>query len=59
MGDIEEAMKQAKASIQIEGFEIKPEHTKIVKLILENKISEQEFDAAVKKMVFGDNRQNN
>lgn len=58
MKNVEAAMKQAKASIQIEGGKITPEMTRLVSLILEKKITEVEFIEMVNQMVES-NRQNN
>ncbi len=40
---IEQGMKQAKASLLLEGFEVKPEHDILVRSRLTGEISEEEF----------------
>ncbi|MEK5216701.1 hypothetical protein [Psychrobacillus sp. FSL H8-0487] len=58
MDNIEAAMKQAKASIQIEGGKITPEMTRLVRLILEEKITEEEFAEALNQMIHNSRKNN-
>lgn len=48
---LENAMKQAKVSNEIENLEVKNEHTELVKARLKNEISEEEFQEKVKQLV--------
>ncbi|MGF7535479.1 hypothetical protein AAGG74_17645 [Bacillus mexicanus] len=48
---LENAMKQAKVSNEIENLEVKNDHTELVKARLNNEITEEEFQEKVKKLV--------
>lgn len=48
---VDKAMKQAKASIQIEGFQIKEVHSELIKSILRGEISELEFKVKALEIV--------
>lgn len=48
---IEKAMNQAKVSNEIEGIDIKKEHTALVKSRLNSEITEEEFQQKVKDLV--------
>jgi hypothetical protein len=47
---LEKAMKQAKFSLEIEGFKIEEYHTNLVRKVLEKEISEEEFMEEVLRM---------
>lgn len=51
MMDIEKAMRQAEVSLGLEGFNIKEEQKKIVKSLLKNEITEQEFQKRIRDML--------
>lgn len=48
---IEQVMGEAKHSLEIEGFTITEEHTKLVKERLEESISEEDFLQEVRKRI--------
>ncbi|MFC0187204.1 hypothetical protein ACFFJY_02845 [Fictibacillus aquaticus] len=48
---IEQALDQAKASIELENIEITPEHTELVRARLMDEISEEEFQRRVLELV--------
>ncbi|SHR09728.1 Uncharacterised protein [Mycobacteroides abscessus subsp. abscessus] len=49
--ELEKAMKQAESSLEIEGINLKEEHKKLVKSLLNNEISEEEFQQKVKDLL--------
>ncbi|SDM41674.1 hypothetical protein [Bacillus sp. OK048] len=51
MNQIEKAMKQAESSLRIEGIILKEEQKKLVKSLLNNEISEEEFQKKVKELL--------
>lgn len=50
---LERALRQAKASIEIEGFNITDTHTELVRSLLSCTITEEEYRDKVMKMVKG------
>lgn len=48
---IEQIMRESKYSLEVEGFTITEEHTKLVKERLEGKITEEEFLQEVRKRI--------
>lgn len=50
---VDKAMKQAKASNEIENIEIADVHTALVRARLSNEITEEEFQDKVKEIVTG------
>lgn len=51
MMELEKAMKQAESSLEIEGINLKEVHKKLVKSLLNNEISEEEFQQKVKDLL--------
>ncbi|WP_108668974.1 hypothetical protein [Peribacillus acanthi] len=51
MQNIQKAMQQAKASLQLEGYEITSQHSELVRAILLNVITEEEFQEEVMELV--------
>ncbi|HWJ77851.1 MAG TPA: hypothetical protein VNR61_07225 [Niallia sp.] len=49
--NVEEAMKQAEASLKLEGIEIKDSYRQLVRQILTKQISEEEFRGKVIELI--------
>jgi hypothetical protein len=47
---LEKVMKQAKSSLEIEGFKIEEYHTNLVRKVLGKEISEEDFKEEVLRM---------
>jgi len=52
---LEKAMKQAKASVELEGFTVTDEHTALVKAVLTKAITEEEFRKQVNELIYRKN----
>ncbi|WP_042348207.1 hypothetical protein [Bacillus massiliigorillae] len=50
---LERALRQAKASLELEGFNITDTHTELVRSLLSSAITEEEYREKVMKMVKG------
>lgn len=48
---LEQSMKQAKASLSIEGMIVKKSHDELVRLILSKEITEEEFERRVQLLL--------
>lgn len=55
--DAEQAMMQAKASIELEGFKIKPEYTALVKALLNKELTEEEFQRKIETAILKKGKQ--
>lgn len=48
---LDKAMQQARASLEIDGFIVKPEHERLIFSLLSGAIDEEEFDKQIQALL--------